>query len=115
MSMKFKRLLPIPKEIREEMPLSAETAAKKPAFDAQVADILTGKDDRQLVIIGPCSPTARTRLEYAARLAKLAERVRERLFIVPRVYTNKPRTKGTGYKGLLHNPDPEGPSDLLGA
>ncbi len=115
MSMKFKRLLPIPKEIREEMPLSAETAAKKPAFDAQVTDILTGKDDRKLVIIGPCSADREDSvLEYAGRLAKLAERVSERLFIVPRVYTNKPRTKGTGYKGLLHNPDPEGPSDLWG-
>ncbi len=65
--MKFKRLLPIPKEIREEMPLSAETAAKKPAFDAQVADILTGKDDRKLVIIGPCSADREDSvLEYAA-------------------------------------------------
>ena len=115
MSMKFKRLLPIPKEIREEMPLAAETAAKKPAFDAQVAAILTGEDDRRLLIVGPCSADREDSvLEYATRLAGLAERVRDRLLIVPRVYTNKPRTKGTGYKGLLHNPDPEGPSDLLG-
>lgn len=93
MSMKFKRLLPIPKEIRQEMPLSAETAAKKPAFDEQVAAILRGEDDRRLVIVGPCSADREDSvLEYVTRLAELADRVRERLFIIPRVYTNKPRT-----------------------
>ena len=114
MSMKFKRLLPIPKEIREEMPLSPSMAEKKAAFDAQVADVLTGKDSRRLLIIGPCSADREDSvLEYATRLAALAERVRDRFVIVPRVYTNKPRTKGTGYKGLLHNPDPEGAPNLL--
>ncbi|MCF2621141.1 3-deoxy-7-phosphoheptulonate synthase [Collinsella tanakaei] len=114
MSMKFKRLLPIPKEIREEMPLSPSMAEKKAAFDAQVADVLTGKDSRRLLIIGPCSADREDSvLEYASRLAALAERVRDRFVIVPRVYTNKPRTKGTGYKGLLHNPDPEGAPNLL--
>ncbi|MDM8301461.1 3-deoxy-7-phosphoheptulonate synthase [Collinsella tanakaei] len=114
MSMKFKRLLPIPKEIREEMPLSPSMAEKKAAFDAQVADVLTGKDSRRLLIIGPCSADREDSvLEYATRLAVLAERVRDRFVIVPRVYTNKPRTKGTGYKGLLHNPDPEGAPNLL--
>lgn len=115
MSMNFKRLLPIPKEIRTEMPLSAEMAAKKPAFDAQVASIIKGEDPRLLMIIGPCSADREDSvLEYVTRLAKLQERVADKLLIIPRVYTNKPRTKGTGYKGLLHNPDPEGPSDLLG-
>lgn len=114
MSMKFKTLLPIPKEIREEMPLSAEAAARKPAFDAQVADVLCGRDDRLLMIIGPCSADREDSvLDYVTRLAGLAERVRDKLVIVPRIYTNKPRTKGTGYKGLLHNPDPEAPADLL--
>ena len=114
MSMKFKTLLPIPKEIREEMPLSAEVAARKPAFDAQVADVLCGRDDRLLMIIGPCSADREDSvLDYVTRLADLAERVRDKLVIIPRIYTNKPRTKGTGYKGLLHSPDPEGPSDLL--
>ena len=115
MSMNFKRRLPIPKEIREEMPLSAEMAAKKPAFDQRVADVLTGADpSRRLLIIGPC-PADRedSVLEYVTRLAKLAERVEDKLVVVPRVYTNKPRTRGTGYKGLLHNPDPEGAPDLL--
>ena len=115
MSMNFKRRLPIPKEIREEMPLSAEMAAKKPAFDQRVADVLTGADpSRRLLIIGPCSADREDSvLEYVTRLAKLAERVEDKLVVVPRVYTNKPRTRGTGYKGLLHNPDPEGAPDLL--
>lgn len=114
MSMKFKRLLPIPKEIREEMPLSADMAGKKADFDTQVADVLTGRDPRRLLIIGPCSADREDSvLEYVTRLAKLADRVRDRFVIIPRVYTNKPRTKGTGYKGLLHNPDPEGAPNLL--
>ena len=114
MSMKFKRLLPIPKDIREEMPLAADLAEKKHDFDAQVTAVLDGTDDRRLLIIGPCSADREDSvLEYVSRLAKLADRVRDRLVIVPRVYTNKPRTKGTGYKGLLHNPDPEGAPDLL--
>ena len=114
MSMNFKRLLPIPKDIRAEMPLSAEMTAKKPAFDAQVAAILKGEDPRLLLIIGPCSADREDSvLEYCTRLAKLQERVADKILIIPRVYTNKPRTKGTGYKGLLHNPDPEGAPDLL--
>ena len=116
MSMRFKRLLPIPKEIRAEMPLSAEMAARKASFDASVADVLCGRDaGRRLLIIGPCSADREDSvLEYVTRLARLAEQVSDRLVVVPRVYTNKPRTKGTGYKGLLHNPNPEASDDLLG-
>ena len=107
MSMRFKRLLPIPKEIREEMPLSAEMSERKVSFDEQVAAVLTGADPRLLLICGPCSADREDSvLEYVTRLAALADRVRDRFLIIPRVYTNKPRTKGTGYKGLLHNPDP---------
>ena len=115
MSMNFKRRLPIPKEIREDMPVPAALAATKPAFDKRVADVLTGVDpSRRLLIIGPCSADREDSvLEYVTRLAKLAERVEDKLVVVPRVYTNKPRTRGTGYKGLLHNPDPEGAPDLL--
>ena len=115
MSMKFKRLLPIPKEIRAEMPLSAEMQQRKASFDATVAAVLTGKDPRRLLIIGPCSADREDSvLEYATRLAALAERVSDKLVVIPRVYTNKPRTKGTGYKGLLHNPNPEAADDMLG-
>ena len=114
MSMNFKRRLPIAKEIREDMPLSPELAAKKVEFDAQVAAIIRGEDTRKLLVIGPCSADREDSvLDYVMRLAKLSEEVSDRLLIVPRVYTNKPRTKGTGYKGLLHNPDPEAPADLL--
>ena len=114
MPMNFKRRLPIPKEIREEMPLSPELVERKVAFDAEVARIFTGEDPRKLLVIGPCSADREDSvLEYMDRLAALAETVGDRLVIVPRVYTNKPRTKGTGYKGLLHNPDPEAPSNLL--
>ena len=114
MAMEFKRRLPIPMEIREEMPLSAELTAKKQAFDAEVAKIFTGEDARKVLIIGPCSADREDSvLEYMNRLANTAEEVKDKLIIIPRVYTNKPRTKGTGYKGLLHNPDPEAPDDLL--
>ena len=114
MPMNFKRRLPIPKEIREEMPLSAAMAAKKADFDAQVAAVMRGEDNRRLLIIGPCSADREDSvLDYMNRLAKLNEEVSDKLIIIPRVYTNKPRTKGTGYKGLLHNPNPEAPADLL--
>lgn len=114
MSMQFKRLLPIPKDIREQMPLSADLARAKRAFDAEVAAIFAGTDPRRVLVIGPCSADREDSvLAYMDRLAGLAERVRDRLVIIPRVYTNKPRTKGTGYKGLLHNPDPEAGDDLL--
>lgn len=115
MSMNFKRRLPIPKEIRDEMPLSADLIAQKVAFDARVADVLSGADtSRRLLIIGPCSADREDSvLDYVDRLAALAEQVADKLVVIPRVYTNKPRTRGTGYKGLLHNPDPEGAPDLL--
>lgn len=114
MSMRFIRRLPIPKDIREEMPLSADFQAKKQLFDSEVADIIRGESDRRLLIIGPCSADREDAvLEYVDRLARLQEKVEEKIKIIPRIYTNKPRTKGTGYKGLLHNPDPEGEPDLL--
>lgn len=114
MAMNFKRRLPIPKEIREEMPLRSDLVEAKQRFDEQVAAIFRGEDDRRVLIIGPCSADREDSvLDYMTRLAKLQERVADRLVIIPRVYTNKPRTKGTGYKGLLHNPDPEAPADLL--
>ena len=114
MTMNFKRRLPIPMEIREEMPLSADMAARKPAFDAEVAAIIRGESPRRLLVIGPCSADREDSvLDYVTRLARLADEVKDKLLVVPRVYTNKPRTRGTGYKGLLHNPDPEAPADLL--
>ena len=113
-AMHFKRRLPIPQEIREAMPLPADLAARKPAFDEAVASIIRGESDRRLLVIGPCSADREDSvLDYVSRLARVQDEVRDKLVIVPRVYTNKPRTRGTGYKGLLHNPDPEAPADLL--
>ena len=113
-TMNFKRRLPIPQEIREEMPLAPELAEAKQAFDAEVAAVITGASSKKLLIIGPCSADREDSvLEYVTRLAKVRDEVSEKLIIIPRVYTNKPRTKGTGYKGLLHQPNPEGGTDLL--
>ncbi|MBE6923772.1 MAG: 3-deoxy-7-phosphoheptulonate synthase [Ruminococcaceae bacterium] len=112
--MEFKRKLPVPKEIKERYPLTAELAAIKSARDEMIADVFTGKSDKMLLIIGPCSADREDAvLEYCQRLAALQEKTADRLILIPRVYTNKPRTTGEGYKGLLHQPDPEKHSDML--
>jgi 3-deoxy-7-phosphoheptulonate synthase len=113
-NMNFKRKLPVPKEIKERYPLTTSLAAVKKARDIGIADIFTGKSDRMALIIGPCSADREDAvMDYCTRLAALQEQVKDRLILIPRVYTNKPRTTGAGYKGLLHQPDPEGASDLL--
>ena len=113
-NMNFKRRLPIPRDIKEQYPLTPELAAVKLARDAQIADVFTGKSDKLLLIIGPCSADREDAvLEYCDRLASLQEQVSDRLILIPRVYTNKPRTTGAGYKGLLHQPDPEKRADML--
>ena len=113
-NMSFKRKLPVPKEIKERYPLTPALAAVKGQRDRALADIFTGHSGRLVLIIGPCSADREDAvLEYCTRLAGLQEQVRENLILVPRVYTNKPRTTGEGYKGLLHQPDPAGAYDLL--
>lgn len=113
-NMNFKRKLPIPKEIKEQYPLTAELAQVKARRDKEIADVFTGKSDRMVLIIGPCSADREDAvLEYCERLAKLQEAVSDKLVLIPRVYTNKPRTTGDGYKGLLHQPDPRKTSDML--
>lgn len=112
--MKFIRRLPEPMEMKQEIPLKPEYAELKERRDKELADIMTGKDDRFLLIIGPCSADNETAvLDYCERLAKAADEVKDKLFIVPRVYTNKPRTIGKGYKGMLHQPDPEGKENMM--
>lgn len=112
--MNFKRKLPIPKEIKAQYPLTEEMAKIKEKRDKEIKDILSGKDDRLLVIIGPCSADSEDIvLDYLSRLKKLDEKVCEKLMIVPRIYTNKPRTTGDGYKGMLHQPNPNKDSDML--
>ena len=112
--MNFVRKLPIPMEIKSEYPLSYELEQKKAVFDKEVADIFTGKSDKLLLIIGPCSADNEDSvLDYVTRLAEIQEKVADKIKIIPRIYTNKPRTTGDGYKGMLHQPDPEKDSDML--
>ncbi len=114
MNMIFERKLPIPMEVKEMYPLSAESAKIVAERDAQIADIFTGKDDRLLLIIGPCSADNEDSvLDYISRLRTLQDKVEDKIFIVPRIYTNKPRTTGDGYKGLLHQPNPNEKPDML--
>ena len=113
-NMIFKRKLPIPKEIKEQYPLTAELSQVKARRDKEIADVFTGKSSKMVLIIGPCSADREDAvLEYCERLAKLQEPVSDKLILIPRVYTNKPRTTGDGYKGLLHQPDPRKTSDML--
>ena len=113
-NMIFNRKLPIPKEIKEQYPLTAELSQVKARRDKEIADVFTGKSSKMVLIIGPCSADREDAvLEYCERLAKLQEAVSDKLVLIPRVYTNKPRTTGDGYKGLLHQPDPRKTSDML--
>ena len=112
--MVFKRKLLIPKEIKEMYPISAVGAATKRANDESIRDILTGASDKLLLVIGPCSADREDAvIEYISRLRPLQERVADKIVIVPRIYTNKPRTTGIGYKGMLHQPNPQEHSDML--
>lgn len=114
MSFEFLKKLPSPEEIREQLPLPAELARLKKERDAQVRDVLTGKSGKFLVIIGPCSADNEDSVcDYVNRLAKVNEKVKDKLILIPRIYTNKPRTTGEGYKGIVHQPDPEKKPDFL--
>ncbi len=114
MSMHFEKKLPIPAEIKRQYPLSEKVLETKRYWDAEIRKVLTGEDDRFLVIIGPCSADNQESVcEYVSRLGALQEKVGDRLILIPRVYTGKPRTTGIGYKGMLHQPDPTGKPDLL--
>ncbi len=114
MKMEFVRRMPQPQELMRDHPLSAAAKQKKAERDRQISDVLTGRDTRFLLIIGPCSADREDAvLDYMHRLAELEGEVNERLLIVPRVYTNKPRTRGVGYKGMLHQPDVHKAEDLL--
>lgn len=114
MNMHFYRKLPIPQEIKEQYPVTPAIEAARNSWVEQIKAILDGRDDRLMLVIGPCSADAEdTVMEYIHRLRDVQERVPERILIVPRIYTNKPRTTGDGYKGMLHQPDPEAEPDLL--
>lgn len=113
MSMKFVHELPTPEEVKAKYPVDERALAAKAAHDAALADIFSGKSSKKVLLIGPCSVDSEPPvLEYAARLARLQEKVADKLMLVMRVYTNKPRTTGDGYKGMLHQPDPTKKPDL---
>lgn len=115
MSFEFIKKLPSPEEIRETYPLTEKTRAIKAERDTLIQDIFTGKSDKFLVVVGPCSADNEDAVcDYTNRLSKVQEKVSDKLVLVPRIYTNKPRTTGEGYKGILHQPDPEKAPNLLG-
>ncbi|MEG0369383.1 MAG: 3-deoxy-7-phosphoheptulonate synthase [Hungatella sp.] len=108
MGLEFINQLPSPAEIREQFPLPQEFAAVKAQRDEEIRKVLTGESDKFLVIIGPCSADNEDSVcEYTGRLVSVQDKVKDKIIIIPRVYTNKPRTTGEGYKGLLHQPDPD--------
>lgn len=113
-NMKFIRKLPIPMDVKAQYPLKAEYAEKKKIRDAEIADVFTGKSDKLILIIGPCSADREDSvLDYISRLARVQERVENEILIIPRIYTNKPRTTGDGYKGMVHQPNPNAKEDML--
>lgn len=114
MSFKFVKQLPSPEEIKEMSPVTEEMKKVKETRDRLIQDVITGNSDKFLVIVGPCSADNEEAVcDYTNRLAKVQEKVSDRLVLVPRIYTNKPRTTGEGYKGMLHQPDPEAKPDVL--
>lgn len=114
MSFEFIRRLPTPSEIKELLPLSNTLIELKKERDAQIKDVFTGKSKKFIVIIGPCSADHEDSVcDYVNRLAKVNEKVKDKLILIPRIYTNKPRTTGDGYKGILSQPDPEKKPDFL--
>jgi len=113
MSFEILKSVPTPEEIKESMPLSASLKAVKAERDEVIKNILMGNDDRFILIIGPCSANdPKAVLEYMVKLSKVQEKVKDKIFMIPRVYTNKPRTTGEGYKGMMHQPNPNEKPDI---
>ena len=114
MGFEFVKKLPTPAEIKEQYPISAEIAKAKAERDEEIKKVFTGESDKFLAIIGPCSADHEDSVcDYIRRLAPIQEKIKDKVIIIPRIYTNKPRTTGEGYKGIVHQPDPEGKPDLL--
>ena len=115
MAMKLNKELPRPGELKAQYPLAEELVRRKEQRDREIRAVFTGESDKFLVIVGPCSADNEDAVcEYVSRLAKVSEKVSQRLILIPRIYTNKPRTTGEGYKGMLHQPQPDKAPDLLG-
>lgn len=114
MNCEFKRKLPVPKEIKEMFPVTKEIERIKEERDEAIRKVFTGESDKFLLIIGPCSADSEDPvIEYVSRLQSVQEKVKDKIIIIPRIYTNKPRTTGDGYKGMLHQPDPQSSPDML--
>ena len=114
MNMEFYRKLPIPKDIKEQFPLSAESEKILKTRVDSLNKVFAGESDKFILVIGPCSADREDAvLDYIYRLRKVEEKVKDKIIIVPRIYTNKPRTTGEGYKGMLHQPDPNADPDML--
>ncbi len=112
-NMRFLRKLPIPKEVKELFPLSETAAETKERRDREIESVFKGESDKFLLIIGPCSADREESvLDYVSRLAVVQSEVRDKIIIIPRIYTGKPRTTGAGYKGMMHQPDPDGVPDM---
>ena len=113
MQMNFHRKLPIPQEVKQEYPLTARMTEVKAKRDESIRAVFEGSSDKFLLVIGPCSADhAEPVLEYISRLRRIEEQVSDKIVIIPRIYTNKPRTTGQGYKGMLHQPDPDAKPDM---
>jgi len=113
MQMNFHRKLPIPQEVKQEYPLTARMEQVKAARDESIRAVFDGSSDKFILVIGPCSADhSEPVLEYISRLRRIEEQVADKIIIIPRIYTNKPRTTGQGYKGMLHQPDPDAKPDM---
>ncbi len=114
MNLDFSRQLTIPMEVKKMYPLDDSLIDLVEQRDKEIKDIFAGKDDRILLIIGPCSADKEDSvLDYISRLRTVQDKVADKVFIIPRIYTNKPRTTGSGYKGMLHQPDPNKKPDMF--
>ena len=114
MAMKLNKELPLPARLKEEYPLSEKLIRIKKERDREIKAVFTGESDRFIVLVGPCSADNENAVcEYVNRLAQINDKVSDKLLLIPRIYTNKPRTTGEGYKGMLHQPEPDKAPDLL--
>lgn len=114
MSFTYLKPMPSPEEVKDMLPMTSKMQQIKKQNDSEIADIITGKDSRVLAIIGPCSADNEDSvIEYVSRLAPIQEEIKDKVKIVPRIYTNKPRTTGSGYKGIASQPDPTQSPDMV--
>ena len=113
MQMTFHRKLPIPQEVKKEFPVTEAMAQVKAKRDESIQAVFDGSSDKFILVIGPCSADhSEPVLEYISRLHRIEEQVSDKIILIPRIYTNKPRTTGKGYKGMLHQPDPDAKPDM---